>query len=463
MPVVIRHATLPLDFLVVGAGIGGLAVAYVLSTAGHRVRVVEKHDLNVPGGGHRVPPNLSKILRQWIGEEELMKVATRNVGTPFHRLRTDETVGYMRWKPVVLAETGGEFLLMHHDDLVQILYELATKAGARIDLNTPVASIQPGSGNNPRPRVVLVGGETVSTDLIIGADGCQSIVRQVVLDEQDRPTPGGLTAYTGVVKAEDMLDDPELEALLEAEEWPLWMGEHRCFSSHPVRGKKEYFFGIYSWRGLDGLEQGGEENWDELVPANTALTETDGPMLKKLVARIPHLIRTQYMTREEEIDTWVDSTSRIVLLGDAAHPSYPGGSHTASMAVEDAVVLGALFSHLRTMDQVPSFLSAYQELRQRRTALVTAADLANAQLVVLPAGPDADARDANMHRRQDEWDDEGVLKAQFDEIREIFGYDAGDAAEEWWISWGRFHRTAREQANYSRVDLSYSSVTIQSL
>ncbi|KAI1796710.1 hypothetical protein LXA43DRAFT_570824 [Ganoderma leucocontextum] len=66
------------------ARVGGLAVAYVLSKAGHRVTVLERRDLNVPGGGHRVPPNLSKILRQWVGEEELMKVSTRCIGTPFH-------------------------------------------------------------------------------------------------------------------------------------------------------------------------------------------------------------------------------------------------------------------------------------------------------------------------------------------------------------------------------------------
>ena len=66
-------------------GIGGLAVAYVLSSAGHRVRVLEKHDLNVPSGGHRVPPNFSKILRQWVGEEELHRLSTPCVGSPFHR------------------------------------------------------------------------------------------------------------------------------------------------------------------------------------------------------------------------------------------------------------------------------------------------------------------------------------------------------------------------------------------
>ena len=114
------------------------------------------------------------------------------------------------------------------------------------------------------------------------------------------------------------------------------------------------------------------------------------------------------------------------------------------MAVEDAVVLGALFSHLRTLDQIPSFLSAYEELRQRRCGLVFAADMGNAKMVAMPDGPMATARDDDMRRRKDEWD-EGTLKAQFEEIAEIFLYDAYDAAAEWWVNWGRFSETAREQ------------------
>ena len=128
------------------------------------------------------------------------------------------------------------------------------------------------------------------------------------------------------------------------------------------------------------------------------------------------------------------------------------------MAVEDAVVLGALFSHLRTLNQIPSFLSAYEELRQRRCGLVFAADMGNAKMVAMPDGPMATARDDDMRRRKDEWD-EGTLKAQFEEIAEIFLYDAYDAAAEWWVNWGRFSEIAREQPHV--VDFSnFATVTV---
>ncbi|KAI0761793.1 FAD/NAD(P)-binding domain-containing protein [Trametes elegans] len=460
MPTVDRTAALKLDFLVIGGGVGGLAVAYVLSKAGHRVRVLERRDLDVPGGGHRVPPNMSKILRQWIGEEELRKVSTRCTGTPFGSLRTGDLVGYLHWKPAVMAETGGEFLMMHHDDIIRILYKLATEAGARVDFHTEVVAIQQGSDSMPNPSVTLANGEVLTADMLIGADGSRSIVREVVLEEEDVVKPGGLTLYTGVVTAEEMLKDPELRPFALSDEWAIWMGPHRSLCGHPVRAKKEFFFHVYSWFGLDGQEQGGEESWDELFPTEKLNIGWLGPKMKRLVSMAPHLIRTRYMTRPNGIDDWVDATGRIVLLGDAAHPTFPGGSHPAAMAIEDAVVLGSLFSHLRMIEQINSFTSAYQELRERRCELVRLADLGNAQMVSLPDGPHAEARDEDMRRRKDDWD-EGTLKAQFEEIAEIFLYDAGDAAEEWWVNWGQFSETAREQPHSHFVNFSnFVTVTV---
>ena len=44
--------------------------------------------------------------------------------------------------------------------------------------------------------------------------------------------------------------------------------------------------------------------------------------IQRLIRMTSYLIRTQFMARNEPIDDWVDSTGRIVLLGDAAHPSF---------------------------------------------------------------------------------------------------------------------------------------------
>ena len=56
--------------------------------------------------------------------------------------------------------------------------------------------------------------------------------------------------------------------------------------------------------------------------------------------------------------------------------------------------------------------------------------------------------------------DESALKAQFEEFAEVFLNDAGDAAEEWWINWGRFIGSAREHS--SMMDLTFPSVSVES-
>lgn len=60
-------------------------------------------------------------------------------------------------------------------------------------------------------------GEIVTGDIIIGADGPRSMVREVVLGEEDQPRPSGITALSGIVPASELAKDPELYELVTAE------------------------------------------------------------------------------------------------------------------------------------------------------------------------------------------------------------------------------------------------------
>lgn len=98
------------------------------------------------------------------------------------------------------------------------------------------------------------------------------------------------------------------------------------------------------------------------------------------------------------------------------------------MCIEDAVVFGTLFGHLSSWDQVPTFLNAYEEIRQERTAVVHEVDKSNIAFLRMPAGPEQDARNAACRLQRNEWDD-GSLKTEFEGLQGLFGYDAEDAAE----------------------------------
>ena len=98
------------------------------------------------------------------------------------------------------------------------------------------------------------------------------------------------------------------------------------------------------------------------------------------------------------------------------------------MAIEDAVVFGQLFSHLSSEDQILPFLNAYEEIRKERTESVLEREISNTEMVTLPPGSAKDARDASCRQARNEWD-EGLLKAEFEGLFDLFGYDAYDAAE----------------------------------
>lgn len=104
----------------------------MLRKGGHNVRVLEKLPASgTPAAGLRVPPNMSKILKRWVDEEELGKNSVLNLSSPWRDSKCilvhvcDETVfigsgivltgqhmGDAAWRRAVMSETGGDFLLM---------------------------------------------------------------------------------------------------------------------------------------------------------------------------------------------------------------------------------------------------------------------------------------------------------------------------------------------------------------
>jgi salicylate hydroxylase len=109
---------------------------------------------------------------------------------------TDETgefIGIHQWKEEVLREIGGEFLFLHvhiiscprfiliylliqHAGLRKVLYDAAIAAGAEVHAGATVVSV---SGDGP--HVTLTTGETLLADVIIGADGCSSVVQRAIV------------------------------------------------------------------------------------------------------------------------------------------------------------------------------------------------------------------------------------------------------------------------------------------
>jgi salicylate hydroxylase len=112
------------------------------------------------------------------------------------------------------------------------------------------------------------------------------------------------------------------------------------------------------------------------------------------------------------------------------------------MSVEDGAVLGRLFSHLRSRDQVNQLLWAFQDIRQPRCAAATESEMHNMHFQCMPNGADQETRDAGLRAKlaagvqvlQAGGDQEET--PEWREVKEIFGYDAEDETDDWWVGWG---------------------------
>jgi salicylate hydroxylase len=75
-----------------------------------------------------------------------------------------------------------------------------------------------------QPILTLQNGTTLTADLVIGADGVKSFIREIVVGHPDKPVPTGDAAYRAIIKTEDMLKDESLRELVEYPEMTGWMG-----------------------------------------------------------------------------------------------------------------------------------------------------------------------------------------------------------------------------------------------
>jgi salicylate hydroxylase len=136
------------------------------------------------------------------------------------------------------------------------------------------------------------------------------------------------------------------------------------------------------------------------------------------------------------------------------------------MSLEDASVLAKLFSHLRDEEQIPTFLYAFQNLREDRCQKNRALDIGNILFMVEPEGEGTANRDAMMRAKHDQGrnvlsgDDEDSNVAQWDHNRELFGYDAEDEADNWWVQWGLLQERAKASQWMSDSQLEMFSLDV---
>jgi 3-hydroxybenzoate 6-monooxygenase len=345
--------TQPLNLLVAGGGIGGLAAAYVLARSGHQVTVLEQsHAFGEIGAGIQLGPNIFKMFEYLGLTEAVNRVAFFPAGLGMNDVRTGERVIRVALGETALAEYGYPYGVIYRVDMHNVFLD-ACKALPNVTLRTS-AKVESFAQDASGVRVQLTGGETLKGDALIGADGLWSRVREAVVGD-GKPRVSGHIAYRAVLKRE------EVPAHLWSDDVLLWGGEKTHLVHYPLRrGELFNLVAVFHSNKYDE----GWNTFGDTAELNERFADAV-PQVKELLGKI-ETWKMWVLCDREPVKNWTER--RVTLLGDAAHPMLQYLAQGAGQAIEDAVVLGEA---LRFTDgNVEDAFQKYQQSRYLRTGRV---------------------------------------------------------------------------------------------
>ncbi len=341
----------PDDVTIIGAGIGGLALALALGRLRQPSVVFEaKPVLGEAGAGISMPPNALKILWRLGLQQTLAPLLSVPDCGEIRRGETGELLATTPFGEPLIDRYGAPFAQIHRADLHTTLLDAAMATGmVEMRAGTPVESVRQENGF---VELGLHNGEFVRSPAVAACDGIRSRVREHLFDM----APARFTRH---VAWRCLIPMQELPDYLRQRRSIVHLADHRQLVHYPVRDMTLLncvaFVGDTDWSIESWSEPGDPE---ELRRAFDAF----GPGCKTVLSAIPPSACHRWAIYDREpIPTFNDG--RVALVGDAAHPMPPYLGQGAAMAIEDAFVLATV---LHQYDDVATAFAEYTALRLAR-------------------------------------------------------------------------------------------------
>lgn len=342
VPIIINQTLIIMKVAIVGAGIGGLTLAVALQQKGIPVEVFEAAPaFKRVGAGIVIALNALQIFDR-LG----IAKAVQEGGMPIEQ----QMLTNAALKPLAVGDNqafhqhyGLHFTAIHranlHEILLHQLNEVPVHLGKQLKGVEEVAT---------GVELSFADGSTTHCDVLVGADGIHSMVRQQLFPSI-KERLAGQVCWRGIAKYR--LSEAELAMGREA-----W-GKRSRFGIFPISKEEVYWFACAN--DVDRTwEQAPKEEWQ-------ALFDEFNPLVKELLAATPaSIIITAPLSDLELLPQWYQG--RIVLMGDAAHATTPNMGQGANQAVESAWVLAEALQKAQQGQELQAAFAWYQTLRQKK-------------------------------------------------------------------------------------------------
>jgi salicylate hydroxylase len=392
---------------IVGAGIGGVALSRAL-----RMRGIESHlfertaAFGEIGAGVQMTPNSVKVLRALGLGPALERDGFLPEAIVGFNWQTKHELFRTPLRGVCPRLYGDEYYQVHRADLHAMLVEGIP--ADRVTFNVRCVGIEHGPATS---TAIFADGTRHEADLIVGADGIHSAVRNALFGA-DAPRFTGHMCW---------------RAIVPVPEYPLpFVGPYNTMFMGPSAHVVTYY--VKAGRAVNIVavkdsEAWVKESWTEPSTADELIAAYEGwhPDLVRLLERAqPGQTFKWGLFDRDPMERW--SVGRTTLLGDAAHPMLPFLSQGAAMGVEDAFVLAEALVHFA--GDVPAALAAYEAERRPRTARVQLESRERGRTYHLATPEEAAERDRQLKEAQAKNPNAVGIRAEW-----VYEYDARTCRE----------------------------------